>query len=86
MTDGGHIIYTRIVVQEHEFDNLVSFNTKSNQGLTSWDDGMDIQEQHQVVCTMKLWYQEIFMGNFKEGGCIDGITSKIRICIHNSMG
>ena len=63
-----------------------SFNTKSNQGLTSWDDGMDILEQHQGVCTMKLWYQKIFMGNFKEGwggGCIDGITSKIGICMHN---
>ena len=58
------------VVQEHEFENLVSFNTKSNQGLTSWDDGMDILEQHQVVCTMKWWYQQIFMGNFKEGGVL----------------
>ena len=43
------------VVQEHEFENLVSFNTKSNQGLTRWDDGMDILEQHQVVCTMQAW-------------------------------
>ena len=71
------------IVQEHEFENLVSFNTKSNQGLTSWDDGMDILEQHQVVCTIKLWYQKIFMGNFKEGACIDGTTSKIGICTHN---
>ena len=26
---------TILIVQEHEFENLVSFNTKSNQGLTS---------------------------------------------------
>ena len=45
--------------------------------MTIWNDGMDILEQHQVVCTMKLWYQKVFMGNFKEGGCIDGITSKL---------
>ena len=45
------------IVQEHEFGNLVSFNTKSNQGLTIWDDGMNILEQHQAVCTIKLWYQ-----------------------------
>ena len=57
-----------IIVQEHELENLVSFNTKSNQGLTSWDDGMDILKQHQVVCTIKLWYQARFMGHFKEGG------------------
>ena len=43
---------------------------------------MDILEQHQVVCTMKLWYQIIFMGDFKQGGCTDGITSRIGICIH----
>ena len=55
------------MVQEHEFNILVSFNTKSNQGLTIRDDVMDILEQHQVVCTMKLWYQKIFMGNLKEG-------------------
>ena len=61
-----------LIVQENEFENLVSFNTKSNQGLTSWDDVMDILEQHQVVCTMGLWYQKIFMGNFKGGVCIDG--------------
>ena len=60
-----------IIVQEHEFENLVSFNTKSNQGLTSWDDGMNILAQHQV------------MGNFKEGGFIDGITLKIGMCVHN---
>ena len=45
------------IVQEDEFENLVLFNTKSNQGLTIWDDGMSILEEHQVVCTMKLWYQ-----------------------------
>ena len=72
-----------LVVQEHEFTNLISFNTKSNQDFTSWDDGMDILEQHQVVCTIKLWYIKIFRGNFKEGGCIDGATSKNGICIHN---
>ena len=70
-----------IIVQEHEFENLVSFNTKSNQGLTSWDDGMDILAQHQVMCTMKLWYQNIVMGNFKEGGFIDGITLKLE-CVY----
>ena len=63
-------------VQEHEFENLVSFNTKSNQGLTSWDDGMDILEQHQVVCTMKLWCQKIFMDNFKEGGVLMVLPQK----------
>ena len=56
-----------IIVQEHESENLVSLNTKSNQGLTRWDDGMNILEQHQVVCTIKLWYQKIFMGNFRVG-------------------
>ena len=61
-----------IIVQEHEFENLVSFSTKSNQGLTSWDDGTDILKQRQVVCTMR--YQKIFMSNSKEGVCIDGIT------------
>ena len=72
-----------VIVQEHEFQNLISFNTKINQGLTSWDDGIVILDQHQVVCTIKLWYQKIFMDNFKEGGCIDGITPKIGICLHN---
>ena len=55
----------KLIVQEHEFESLASFNTKRNQGLTSWDDGMDNLEQHRVVCTIKLWYQNIFMGNFK---------------------
>ena len=55
------------VVQEHEFENLVLFNTKSNQCLTRWDDGMDILEQHQVVCTMKWWYQHIFKAILRKG-------------------
>ena len=42
---------------------------------------MNILEQHQVVCTIKLGYKKIFKGNFKEGGCTDGTTSKIGICI-----
>ena len=46
------------IVQEHESENLVSFNTKNNQGLTNWDGGMKILEQHQVVCIIKLWYQK----------------------------
>ena len=29
---------------------------------------MNILEQHQVVCTMELWYQKICMGHFKEWG------------------
>ena len=24
---------------------------------------------------MEMWYQKISMGNFKEGGCIDGVTN-----------
>ena len=31
---------------------------------------MDILEQRQVVCTIKLWYQKIFMVDFKEGGVL----------------
>ena len=75
-------LYT-IIVQEHESENLVSFNTKSNHGLTRWNDGMNILEQHQVVCTIKLWYQKIFMGNFRVGGCINYTISEIGLCIHN---
>ena len=71
------------IVQEHESENLVSFNTKNNQGLTNWDGGMKILEQHQVVCIIKLWYQKIFMGNFRVGGCINDTTSEIGLCIHN---
>ena len=44
---------------------------------------MDILEQHQVMCTVQLWFSKIFMGNVKEGGCIDGTTSEIGICIQN---
>ena len=44
---------------------------------------MNILERHRVVCTIKLWYQKIFMGNFKVDGFIDGTTSEIGICIHN---
>ena len=33
-----------IIVQEHESENLVSLNTKSNQGLTRWDDGMSLAD------------------------------------------
>ena len=77
--NSSQFVEASLIVQEHEFENLVSFNTKSNQGLTSWDDGMDIQEQHQVVCrpTMKLWYQKIFMGNFKEGGVLMVLPQKL---------
>ena len=45
-----------VLVQELESENLVSFNTKS--------DGMNILEQHQEVCTIKLWYQENVYGQF----------------------
>ena len=38
---------------------------------------MDILEQHQVVCTIKLWYQTIFMGNFKEGGVMMVLPQKL---------
>ena len=38
---------------------------------------MDILEQHQVLCTMKLWYQKIFMGNFKEGGVLMVLPQKL---------
>ena len=31
---------------------------------------MDIVEQHHVVCTMKLWYQKIFMGILRKGGVL----------------
>ena len=65
-----------IVVQEHE-KKMVLLNTKNNQGLTSWDDGMDILEQHQVVCTMKLWYQKLFMGNYKEGEVLKLLPQKL---------
>ena len=63
-------MYSKIIVclfEEHESENMVSFNTKSNRSLTRWDDGMNILEQHQVVCTIKLWYRKIFMGNYRVG-------------------
>ena len=53
-----------VLVQELESEYLVSFNTKSNRGLTGQDDGINILEQHQEVCTIKLWYQENVYGQF----------------------
>ena len=44
---------------------------------------MDILEQYQVVCKIKLWYKKISMDNIKKAGYIDGITSIIGIGIHN---
>ena len=55
-------------------------NKNKNKGLTSWDDGMNILEQHQLQ-TMNLWYQEIFMGNLREG-VYRLYYLKIGICIH----
>ena len=40
---------------------------------------MNILEKHQVVCTIKLWYQK---RQFKGMGCIGGIASEIGIYIH----
>ena len=66
------------VVQQHEFENLVSFNTKRKQGLTSWDDGMDILKQHQVVCTMKLWYQQKYLWAIsRKGGVLMVLPQKL---------
>ena len=45
---------------------------------------MDILEQHQVVCTIKLWYVKIFMGNFKEGGVLMVLPQKFKsVCVGN---
>ena len=38
---------------------------------------MVILQQHQVVCTIKLWYRKIFMGNFKEGGVLMVLPQKL---------
>ena len=38
---------------------------------------MNILEQHQVVCTIKLWYQQIFMGNFRVGGVLMVLPQKL---------
>ena len=70
------------VVQEHEFENLASFNTKRNQGLTSWDNGMGILEQHQVVCTMKLWYQQKYLwAILRKGGVLMVLPQKLSTII-----
>ena len=74
----GH--YVVCVVHENESENLVSFNTNSSQGLTVWDDGMDILEQH-VVCKIKLWYVIIFMIIVLLAGCISSNTSETLVCI-----
>ena len=29
---------------------------------------MNILERHQIVCTIKLWYPNIYIGNFRVGG------------------
>ena len=33
---------------------------------------MDLVVQPQAVCAIKLWYQKMFMGNFKVGGILYG--------------
>ena len=38
---------------------------------------MNLLEQPQVVCTIKLWYQLFFRGRFGVGG----ITRKIEVCV-----
>ena len=38
---------------------------------------MNILEQHQVVCTIKLWYQKLFMGNFKVEGVLMVLPQKL---------
>ena len=38
---------------------------------------MNILEQHQIVCTIKLWYQKIFMGNFRVGGVLMVLPQKL---------
>ena len=38
---------------------------------------MNILEEHQVMCTIKLWYQKIFMDNFRVGGVLMILTPKL---------
>ena len=44
---------------------------------------MNLLEQPQVVCKIKLWYQLFFRGHFRVGGVVYGITRKIEVCVHN---
>ena len=44
---------------------------------------MNLLEQTQVVCTIKLWYQLFFMRHFRVGGVLYGITRKHEVCVHN---
>ena len=71
-----------LVVQEHESENLISLNTKSNQGLTSQDDNINILEQHQVVCKMKLWYQNCVCAILGRG-IIDIVIMCFYVYIHH---
>ena len=38
---------------------------------------MNILEQRQVVCTIKLWYRNIFTGNFRVGGVLMVLPQKL---------
>ena len=42
---------------------------------------MDLLVQPQVVCTIKLWYQKIFIGNFLVGGVYCMALPKALECI-----
>ena len=46
---------------------------------------MNILEQHQVVCTMELWHQKIFMGHFKEWGVYMVLPKKMELSIALSI-
>ena len=45
---------------------------------------MNILEQHQVVCIIKVWYQQIFMGIFWVGGVLMVLPQKLEY-VHISI-
>ena len=68
-------------VEQHKQKKRIYLNAKSKQDLSCYVDSMDLLEQPQVVCTIKVLHQLFLGGIFLIGGELYGITRKIEVCV-----